>query len=69
MNLPEHFGAHFLRRLPLLGIFACVSVCVMARSARAQDLYDFNSAASEAAGVIDEAFAGSTRTTVLVTEF
>jgi len=53
----------------LLGLFACVSVCLMARSARAQDLYDFNSAASEAAGVIDRASVGSAHTRVLVTDF
>jgi TonB family protein len=69
MNSSEHFAAHFLRRLPLLGLFACVSVCVMARSAHAQDLYDFNPAASEIAGAIDEAAAGSAHTTVLVTNF
>jgi TonB family protein len=69
MTSPEYFAAHFLRRLLLLGISAHLSACVMARSARAQDLYDFNSAASEAAGVIDRASAGSAHTTVLVTDF
>jgi len=69
MNSPEHFAAQLLRRLPLLGIFACVSACVIARSARAQDLYDFKPAASEAAGVIDKASAGSPHTIVLVTDF
>jgi TonB family protein len=69
MNSPEHFAAHFLRRLPLLGLLAFVSVCVRARSARAQDLYDFNSTASEAAGVIGKASAGSAHTAVLVTDF
>jgi TonB family protein len=69
MNSPEYFAAHFLRRLPLLGLLACVSVCVMARSARAQDLYDFSSAASEAAAAIDKASAGSAHATVLVTDF
>jgi TonB family protein len=69
MNSRECFAAHFLRRLPLLAIFACLSVCAMARIARAQDLYDFNSAASEAAGVIDKAAAGTAHTTVLVTDF
>jgi hypothetical protein len=69
MKSPEHFTAHLLRRLPWLGIFACVSLCVIARSARAQDLYDFNPAASEMAGAIDQAAAGSVHTTVLVTDF
>jgi len=41
----------------------------MARSARAQDLYDFNSAASEAAEAIDKASAGSAHASVLVTDF
>jgi TonB family protein len=69
MKSPEHFTAHLLRRLPWLGIFTCVSLCVIARSARAQDLYDFNPAASEMAGAIDQAAAGSVHTTVLVTDF
>jgi TonB family protein len=69
MNSPDHFAAHFLRQLPLLGLLACVSVGVMARSARAQDLYDFSSLAAEAAGAIDKASAGPMRTTVLVTDF
>jgi TonB family protein len=69
MTSPEYFAAHFLRRLLLLGIFACLSVCVMARSARAQNLYDFNPAASEAAGVIDKASAESPHTIVLVADF
>ena len=69
MTSPEYFAAHFLRRLPLLGIFACLSVCVVARSVRAQDLYDFNSTAAEVAGAIGKASAGSARTIVLVTDF
>jgi TonB family protein len=69
MDSSKRFAAHFLRRLPLLAIFAFVCVCVMARSARAQDLYDFNSAASEAAGAIDKASAGSAHASVLVTDF
>ena len=69
MNSSAHCAAHFLRRLLLLGILACLSLYVMAPSARAQDLYDFNSAASEAAGVIDQASAGSAHTAVLVTVF
>ncbi len=69
MNSSEHFAAHLLRRLPLLGMSACICVCVMARSACAQDLYDFNSVASEVAGAIDKAAAGSAHTTVLVTDF
>lgn len=69
MNSPDYFAAHFLRGVPLLGIFACVGVCLMARSARAQDLYDFNSAAFEAAGAIEKASTGSTHTTVVVTDF
>jgi hypothetical protein len=69
MNSREHFAAHFLRRLPLFGLLACVGVCLMARSARAQDLYDFNSAASEVAVAIDKASPHSTPTGVLVTDF
>jgi TonB family protein len=69
MNSPEHFAAHSLRRLPLLGIIACLSVCVMARSARAQNLYDLSSTASEAVGAIGKASTGSTHTTVVVTDF
>jgi TonB family protein len=69
MNSPEYFAAHFLRRLPLFGLLACVGVCLMARSARAQDLYDFNSAASELAVAIDKASPHSTPTSVLVTDF
>lgn len=69
MNLPEHFAAHFLRRLPLLGIFAYLSLCVMARSARAQALYDFSPLAAEAAGAIDKISPGPIRTTILVTDF
>lgn len=53
----------------MLAIFVWVSVCMMARSARAQDLYDFNSAASEAAAAIDKASAGSAHASVLVTDF
>src|SRR5580704_1515177 len=69
MNSPEYFAAHFLRRLPLFGLLACVGVCLMARSARAQDLYDFNSAASQVAVAIDKASPHSTPTSVLVTDF
>jgi TonB family protein len=69
MNSREHFAAHFLRRLPLLGLLACVSVCVVVRNARAQDVYDFSSAASEVAGAIDKASPHSTPTSVLVTDF
>jgi TonB family protein len=69
MNLPEDFAAHFLRRLPLLGIFAYLALCLMASSARAQSLYDFDSLASEVAGAIDKASAGAAPTTVLVTDF
>jgi TonB family protein len=69
MNLPEQFAAHFLRRLPLLGIFAYLSLCVMACSARAQALYDFSPLAAEAAGAIDKISPGPIRTTILVTDF
>jgi TonB family protein len=69
MISPEHFAAHCLRQLLLLGLLACVSVCVTAHSARAQDVYDFASAASEAAAAIDKASADSAHTIVLVTDF
>ncbi len=69
MSSPEYFAAHFLRRLPLLGLFVCVSVFMIARSARAQELYDFKQLAAEAAGAIEKASAGSTHTTVVVTDF
>ena len=53
----------------MLGIYAWVSVCVMAGSARAQDPYDFDSLASDIARQIETAPAGPAHTTVMVTDF
>jgi TonB family protein len=69
MNSREHLSTHSLRRLLLLGLLACVSACVMARGVCAQELYDFNSVAAEAAGAISKASVGSSHATVLVTDF
>jgi hypothetical protein len=69
MNSPKHCAAHFLRRLSLLGLVACFSLSLAARSTRAQSLYDFDSTASEVARAIQKASNGSMHPTVLVVDF
>jgi|SRR5580704_11904603 TonB family protein len=69
MNSRKDFGAHFLRRLPLLRTLTFICVSLAAPSTHAQSLYDFDSLASDMAREIETTPAGPAHTTVLVTDF
>ncbi|MFZ3214615.1 MAG: TonB family protein [Candidatus Acidiferrales bacterium] len=69
MNSPENSAGRFLWRSIFLALLICFAGSIVARSTDTQDLYDFDSLASEVAAAIDKHSTGTSGSTVLVADF